>query len=180
MARRCCLYKYRSAEQNPAGPPNTYFVICSSGTDCPPMTTAGADLQSWWITEDCSECVVPAGLPVPAPPARPTPPCPTGPHEPVEPHRPTQPVRPLPPQPLNWSDEVSDDDPCQPVRQREDGKATGRVVCKGKCPGKRQTCGRIEARALGTDDPWKPAGGGFVAEASYNSNLEYRCVCYRR
>jgi hypothetical protein len=64
---RCCLYKYRGADSDPRpdGPPGTYFVICTTGTDCPPMTMVGADLQMSWLTEDCSHCTVPDGLPVP-------------------------------------------------------------------------------------------------------------------
>jgi hypothetical protein len=62
MAQRCCLYKRGE----------TYFVICTSGNDCPPMP--GAENVTWWMVEDCRDCKVPPGYPVPAP-EKPTSPC---------------------------------------------------------------------------------------------------------
>jgi hypothetical protein len=116
---RCYLYKYRSADSDPGpgGTPGTYFVICSTGADCPPMGTAGADNVSWWNVDDCSKCTVPAGLPIPAPAHAATPP--TEPQTPQPPQ--SEPSKPDPTKPTNVKGKTTHKMPIGPFHRRPDG-----------------------------------------------------------
>ena len=71
-----------------------------------------------------------------------------------------------------WNGNVSDSDPCQPVREQKMGGVI--IFCKGKCPSEASTCGTLQSRSRGTENQWKDDDG-----STYNSSNEYRCVCHR-
>jgi hypothetical protein len=73
-----------------------------------------------------------------------------------------------------WNGEVSEDDPCQPVKEEKIGGIM--IFCKGKCPSKDSRCGILKSRPRGSEQPWKDLGDG---PSKYEPKLEYSCHCYR-
>jgi hypothetical protein len=61
-------------------------------------------------------------------------------------------------------------DPCQPVREQNLGGVI--VYCKGQCPGKPSSCGRLQSRAAHTGGPWRDDDG-----STYDVTRAYRCRC---
>ncbi len=74
----------------------------------------------------------------------------------------------LPAGSLPWNGQVSDSDPCQPVREQKMGGVI--AYCKGKCA--TGTCGTLQSRRVGSTDPWKNDAGDPI-----NTAFEYRCKC---
>ena len=77
-------------------------------------------------------------------------------------------------QELKWNGEVSDDDPCQPVKEQK-AKDQIIIICKGKCPAKGRKCETLKSRRAGSDEkvPWQDESQPAV----YDSTKEYRCAC---
>lgn len=75
---------------------------------------------------------------------------------------------------LPWESEVSDTDPCQPVKEQETGDAV-LVKCKGSCR-RGQRCVQLQRRRTGSDRPWQDIEDLEPVGAKDTSH-EYRCKC---
>ena len=72
---------------------------------------------------------------------------------------------------IPWRKDVSDDDPCQVVKEQSIGGLY--ISCRGKCPSRKNPKCKLQKRRAHSRQPWQDLSDPEVGDP----NFEYRCIC---